>query len=175
MKAKAAGITGTILIIFIIAISAPFFIPQLFGIHAYAVLTGSMEPVYSEGCVVYVKTEEAAKIKAGDVITFMMGADSQQVTTHRVVENDTQNEVFITKGDANEAADAEEVSYKRLIGKVVGSLPHFGNFALLLDTAAGKAAEMIVLIVGALLWYLSDVLKKKENKSACVDEEKRIG
>lgn len=54
MSGKLCNFAGALLIVRVILTSAPFFIPGLFGIQSFSVLTGSMEPMYPKNSVVYV-------------------------------------------------------------------------------------------------------------------------
>lgn len=157
---KLCNFAGTMLVILVILISAPFFIPALFGIQSFSVLTGSMEPMYPKNSVVYVKTTDPGDIGIGDIITFYKNADSNEVITHRVVRVDREKQAFHTKGDANKSEDVEEVSYSRVVGRVVYTVPHIGFIAMFVQTTAGKVCEVVVLIAGAMLWYISALLKK---------------
>ena len=45
---------------------------RLVGLNPYVVLSGSMEPAYQTGSLIYVKKVDPFTLQAGDVITFMM-------------------------------------------------------------------------------------------------------
>mgnify|MGYP002733278848 CR=1 FL=1 len=49
---------------------------RLFGLQVFAVLSGSMEPTYHVGALVYVKEADAFELESGDVITFMVDEDT---------------------------------------------------------------------------------------------------
>lgn len=92
---------------------------RLVGLSPYVVLSGSMEPAYQTGSLIYVKKVDPFTLQAGDVITFMMNEDT--VATHRIVgvvpdEEDSTVIRFRTKGDANEFEDGTLVHYKNVIG-----------------------------------------------------------
>ena len=55
------------------------------GLTPYAVLSGSMEPSYHVGSLIYVKKVDPAEVKVGDPITFVVN-DELLVATHRVVD-----------------------------------------------------------------------------------------
>ena len=57
---------------------------RLAGIRTFTVLSGSMEPTYHVGSLIYVNKVDSAAIRPGQVITFML--DENTVATHRVVE-----------------------------------------------------------------------------------------
>ncbi len=58
---------------------------RLVGLSAYSVLSGSMEPAYHVGSLIYVKPVDPANVKVGDAITFVVNEDLL-VATHRVVD-----------------------------------------------------------------------------------------
>ena len=57
---------------------------KIFGYQIYTVMSGSMEPVYHVGSLIYVKEVDTDTLEKGDVITFM--ADEDTVVTHRIDE-----------------------------------------------------------------------------------------
>lgn len=57
---------------------------RLFGVEVYAVLSGSMEPEYPTGSLIYVKDVPLEELEVNDVITFRMGGNT--TATHRIVE-----------------------------------------------------------------------------------------
>lgn len=57
---------------------------RLLGFSPYAVLSGSMEPAYHVGDLIYVEKVAPEEIKVGDPITFVLN-DDLVAATHRVV------------------------------------------------------------------------------------------
>ena len=57
---------------------------RVFGMQVFTVLSGSMEPVYHVGSLIYVKETDPMTLQPGDVITFML--DENTVATHRIVD-----------------------------------------------------------------------------------------
>ena len=58
---------------------------RVLGLTPYAVLSGSMEPTYRVGSLIYVKKTDPADVQVGDPITFVVNEDLM-VATHRVVD-----------------------------------------------------------------------------------------
>ena len=56
---------------------------RLIGLQVFTVLSGSMEPTYRVGSLIYVKDVDAVELERGDVITFMF--DENTVATHLIV------------------------------------------------------------------------------------------
>lgn len=105
---KTLNTISNVLVVLLIALTLVLGGAWLAGLRTYTVLSGSMEPTYHTGSVIYVKKIAAEDIQAGTVITFMLNEDT--VVTHRVVEVVPDEEDptvlrFRTKGDANDAED----------------------------------------------------------------------
>ena len=76
--------------------------PDLFGYAPAIVLTGSMEPLFDQGDMIFIKkVDDMNEIKKGDVICFVdPGGDGVALLTHRVVTDPVDGKVR-TAGDAN--------------------------------------------------------------------------
>lgn len=113
---------------------------RLLGLKNYIVLSGSMEPAYHVGSLVYVKPVEPDTLEEGEVITFRLTGDS--MVTHRIAEviGSGENVQFRTKGDANDIEDGGLVPASNVVGKVIFSMPFLGYAASFIQTAAGRAA-----------------------------------
>ena len=108
---KFIKIVTDILLVIVLVMAAVLYIPRLMGLKTYKVLSGSMEPEYHVGSVVYVEKSLIDDIEVGDVITFY-------------IDDDTES--FRTKGDANEIEDGGSVAYDKVVGKVVLNVPYLG-------------------------------------------------
>ena len=132
---------------------------RLFGVTPYAVLSGSMEPTYHTGALLYVKPVDHTTLQSGDVITYMLSEN--MVATHRIVEviPDEADPGIIryrTKGDANNTADSSLVHYRNVIGTPVFTLPLLGYVSHYVQNPPGLYVAIAVLILMALLILLQD-------------------
>ena len=135
---------------------------RVVGLTPYVVLSGSMEPTYHTGSLIYVKKVDLFTIEAGDPITFMLSEDT--IATHRVVgvvpdENDNTVVRFRTKGDAHEAEDGSLVHYKNVIGSPVFSIPYLGYVSDYITNPPGMYIGFTVLAVIILMLFAPDLLK----------------
>lgn len=146
----------------VIALMIPLTVPKLFGLKLYGVLSGSMEPLYKVGGVVYVKEATADEIRVGDVISYTNFEGVDIVTTHRVKE--ICDDAFITKGDANNTTDPEPVRFSRLIGKPVFYLPFFGSISTFIFSVKGLCVGIVVFGITASLWIVADMISPSEKK-----------
>lgn len=158
---KILNILATLIIALIVALCAVIMLPRVFSYEVYGILSGSMLPNYPIGSIIYVDQVEASEIEVGDVITFNMAADSDVVATHRVVEINTEEENFITKGDNNDNVDSSPVSFQRLIGRVVLCIPVLGYVTAFIQSSHGIIASIGAIIIVFILWFLSDYFKKR--------------
>lgn len=156
-----SGLASGLVLLICIAV-LPLSLPKLLGIQVYGVLTGSMEPEYSVGGVVYVQECDTAILQLGDVITYTLGTDTEAVMTHRIVGIDENTGGFQTKGDANNTTDVGLVAPSRVVGKVVFYLPHMAYFASVLNSSKGLVYVAVVFIVAVILWMLADIVKKSQ-------------
>lgn len=141
---------------------------RVIGFQPFAVLSGSMEPQYEVGSLIYVRSVDYKDIKDGDVITFMMDEDT--VATHRVVgivpdDEDPAVLRYRTKGDANENEDGTLVHYKNIIGCPVDfSLPKLGYVASYISSPPGMYIAMGCGACLILLVFLPDLFSKEDEK-----------
>ena len=138
---------STIVMIIIVLLAFLLVVVRFFGLTPYAVISGSMEPTYSVGSIVYVKEVEKEDLHINDPVTFVT-EHSSAVVTHRIVEI-KENNVFVTKGDANNTLDGD-LPFENIIGKPIFSLPYLGFISVYLNSTQGKI--LLILMVSILLF-----------------------
>lgn len=137
---------------------------RLFGLHPYSVLSGSMEPTYHTGSLIYVKDVPPEDVEVGDPITFVLD-ENLTIATHRVIEIDAATQHFTTKGDANEYADAKPVHFKNLIGVPVFTIPGLGYFANYIQHPPGRYVAIAAAAVLLLLAFVPDLFDDEKKKT----------
>lgn len=161
---KAWNVITSVLVAAVVIIALLLVGGKLFGLQVYAVLSGSMEPAYHVGSVIYVRQVDPSEIRVGDAITFVMN-EQGTVATHRVVRIDGANSSFYTKGDANDYPDAAPVHYNNLLGTPVFTVPYLGYISSFVQSPPGiyYAVGFCAALLAAA--FLPDLLgggKKKE-------------
>ena len=135
--------------------------PIVMGYKPVVVLSGSMEPSYHVGSVIYYKDTAFKDIEKGDAITFKIDGDT--LVTHRVVEKNDISMTFITKGDANEGNDQNPVNYQNVVGKTMTfSVPYVGFILNSPYKIMGIVAIGGILVINIALSYVGN--GKKEEK-----------
>ncbi|MCR1870089.1 signal peptidase I [Longicatena caecimuris] len=157
---KISNILSTLLLIVVVILACIFFVPRLFGIQTMAVLSGSMEPHFHVGSLVFVKDAEITDFEKDDIVTFKIG-NGDTVVTHRVTQ--VTKKGLKTKGDANHSEDGGLVTSANLVGKAFSfSIPVLGYLAVYMSSQTG-----IILLIGAIilvfvLSYIGSLFDKKE-------------
>ena len=160
---KIWDIFSTIVVVLMVLAAIFLMGSRLLGYQCYTVISGSMEPEYHVGDLIYVKKVPVSEITVGTPITFVLNEDLV-VATHRVIEVDAANQRFYTKGDANEIADSEPVHFNNVIGVPQFSIPKLGYVS---DFVQNPPGTYITVAVGAVLIFFAfvpDMFSKKEKE-----------
>ena len=149
---------------------------RVFGLQVFTVLSGSMEPAYHTGSVIYVKDVDYRELGEGDPITFMLNENT--VATHRIVgvvpdEKDPSVIRYRTKGDANDAEDGALVHYKNVIGTPVFTIPYLGYVANYIQNPPGTYIAMSGGAFILLLVVLPEVFAKPGKKEEKPGRQKK--
>lgn len=145
----------------IVVLAAVFLLgSRLVGFRIFNIVSGSMEPKYSVGDLIYVKEVDPATVRPGDVITFVLNEDLV-VATHRVTRIDSEKQHFYTKGDANETEDGSPVHFKNLIGVPQFAIPGLGYVSDFIQHSPGMYITIAAVAILMVLAFIPDFVKKK--------------
>lgn len=165
VTAKITHILSIFCYIFI-GIYAIICLPILFKYKPLVVLTGSMEPTFKVGSIIYYKQVPQNEIKKGDIITFKY---DDTFISHRV--NNIEGQLYETKGDANNTPDLKKITYSDIVGKDANfCIPYLGYYVKFIND------HMYLLIIVAVIlvadFILSNIGKKEpDNKEEKKNEE----
>ena len=166
--AHVSRVVGMVLLVLVVALAVVLVTLRLLGCTPFAVLSGSMEPTYPVGSLVYVRAAEGADVRPGDPVTFV--ADERgTVATHRVVAVDTDAQLLITKGDANNTLDGSPVSFANVIGRPFVCIPGAGYVAAWLWQPPGIVVVGVALVALAAWAFVprANGGGRTENAVAC--------
>ena len=163
---KTWNIVSTALVVLIVLCAVFLMGSRLMGYECYTVISGSMEPKYMVGDLIYVKEVDVNSIKTGDDITFILNEDLV-VATHQVVRVDAENQRFYTKGLANEIEDQDPVHFNNVIGVPQFSIPKLGYVSDFVQNPPGRYVTIAVcaLLILNLFMGSSDSKKSKKEES----------
>ena len=165
MKAfkRVYNIIVTVIVVIAVIVAMLVAGVRLFGVTPYTVLSGSMEPKYHVGSVIYVVPADADGLEVGDAITFRL--DSGVVVTHEIVkvDEDEKGLFFVTQGLANNTPDGSPVREDAIIGKATFSIPYLGYLADFLKTPYVRYVIIGVIAILILLSFLSPSDENEEH------------
>lgn len=124
-------------------------IPILARYHPLVVLSGSMEPTYKVGSILYYKETLGKNLKEGDVITYI--SDNGSFISHRIVS--IKDDLITTKGDANNVVDAVKTPISNVKGKVAKlNLPFMGYYIQAVNN------HLTIVIIVSIIILVSEFL-----------------
>ncbi len=143
---------------------------NLFGYQLKTVLSGSMEPSIKTGSILAMKeVDDPSLFQKGDIITFK--TDEAITITHRIMEVQQSGQSYVTKGDANNAADPSPVPADNVIGSYTGlTVPYVGYVLSFANSKEGAALLLVIpgifliLYAGFTVWRTLHHLDQQETK-----------
>lgn len=164
---KTLNFLTTILVVIVMLLAVALVGVRLLGFQVYTVLSGSMEPNFHVGSLIYVKEVDYKTLKVGDPITYLVDKDT--VVTHRIIEvlvdeEDPNTIRYFTQGDANDVPDAVSVHYKNILGKPVFSIPYLGYVSAYIQHPPGMYIAIAAGAILIMLVFLPDLFASEEPK-----------
>lgn len=135
-------------------------LPMPLGFGAAIVLSGSMEPTFSEGDLIIATRSDT--VAADDIVVYQ---ERDHLVVHRVMEVD--GDQLITKGDANNAPD-EPINMSAVKGTVQFWIPGAGEIVSAIKTPMGT----ICLVAAAIA--LVEIPRRKEKRKDDDERQKII-
>lgn len=127
-----------------------------------SILTGSMEPEIQTGSLIIIKSVPEDQLMTGDVITYRPIEGRSILVTHRIVNKNSEDNSFITQGDANNIPDSDPVYFGSIAGKVIFTIPFLGYLVNYLKTPQGIIIFVLFIVLCEIIWRL--IPKRKSNK-----------
>lgn len=162
---KIHDIFSKVIVVVLVSLTVMLVGVRIFGLHVFTVLSGSMEPVYPTGSLIYVKAVDPDELATGDVITYLIRDNT--VVTHRIAgvvpdENDPSILRFRTKGDANNTEDMMLVHENNIIGSPVFCIPYIGYVANFIQNPPGTYITVAVASLLLMIMFIPDLFVREE-------------
>lgn len=152
-----------VLVVVVVAAAVLLVGVRVFGLTPYTVLSGSMEPTYPTGSLIYVRDAEKESLEVGDPITYVLN-DGGVIVTHRIIEIDSENGCVYTKGDANETPDGSPVLYENIIGTPEFCVPKLGYLSAMISRPPGLYIACGIAAAAVIGAFLPDLLIKDKSE-----------
>jgi signal peptidase I len=139
--------------------------PAVMGIRSFIVQSGSMQPLFPVGSMVY--AQQKSTYNEGEIITFIN--DQNKNITHRIVAKEKKDNktVYVTKGDANNTVDNSVAAEDKIIGKVFFYVPYMGIVTNLLKSPLYFVGFIIVpglVFIAIELWSIKNEIVRNTEK-----------
>lgn len=142
--------------------------PMIFGEKPLVVLSGSMEPTYKVGSIIYYhKVQNKDEIEVGKAITFKSKDDSTLIS-HRI--NSIENGKITTKGDANSSVDQRLLSYDEVLG--IDSefcVPYVGYYVRYVNEHRFVIWIAVIILVSEFLLSNAETFGINKNKEGRIE------
>ena len=173
---RILNITSTVIVVLAVVLAVLLVGVRIIGLQVFTVLSGSMEPEFHTGALIYVKKVDPAELEVRDVITFML--DEHTVATHRIIEivpdeEDPSVIRFRTQGDANNAPDGTLVHCKNVIGSPVFSIPLLGYVSAYIQEPPGTYVAISVAAIFLVLVFLPDLFSEPSEEEKKKAQQKK--
>ncbi|MEG2250337.1 MAG: signal peptidase I [Bacilli bacterium] len=140
------------------------FVPSIFGHKPLVVVSGSMEPNLKVGSILYYHKEDLNNFNTADILVYKT---KDHIISHRIV---SQSEIgFMTKGDANNVADSNEIFNQQVLGKGTDwCIPYIGYYA---SYIYNHKYILYIAISILIIDLCNDYYTIRKKKVGVVDEE----
>lgn len=164
---KIWNITSTALVILAVLLAVLLMGARLLGFQVYNIISGSMEPVYNRGDLVYVQpVKNISQLKVGDVVSYVQN-EELVVVTHRIVRIDVENNRVHTKGETNDTEDPP-VHFNNVIGVVRFHIPWMGYVSDWVQHPPGMYISVGVAAVLMVVVFIPNPFAKKKGEESTV-------
>ena len=136
-------------------------LPMPFGIGAAVVQSGSMEPTFSKGDLLFVIDKQNYDV--GDIVVYQ---SKNILVVHRIIS--TNGTKITTKGDANNTAD-DPFNAEDIKGTVVACIPAIGYLIDFFKTPLG-----ILLLMGCAILLVELSFRKEKKREAYSEKALRV-
>ena len=127
----------------------------------YVIVSPSMVPTIQIDDAIVIKRNDRDNYQIGDIITFMSNDANYQgkTITHRIVEKSklsNERSLYVTKGDNNPVVDPFTVDTASIYGKVLFTIPKFGNVQSFFSKPTNY---FLCLLVASFVFIIYELLR----------------
>jgi signal peptidase len=129
------------------------FILPLVNLNPLSVNSDNMEPNYTVGDLVLIREIDITKIYSDDVIAYTSYEGKYAYDISRILKKNIEKRHFEVRDDNNPEATSE-VSYVRVLGKVVYDIPYIGYVNNFISETRGKIISSTIILGLLVIPYL---------------------
>lgn len=130
-----------------VGLSVFFSVGLLGQLRIFTNTSNSMLPAIDRGSLSLVEKQKEDSYEVGDIVTFYAKVGNKEdIITHRIYR--IGGNVYLTKGDRNEAVDTEVLRPRLIIGKVTANIFYLGYWVSFIKSTLGN---LLLIIIPALI------------------------
>lgn len=164
------AIFTSVIVIAALVVAIVWILPMAFGARPVTVLSGSMDPTFSAGDVIWVDTDKE-NVGIGQIIVFHPEAYNNDLVTHRVIATNTGSEkTYVTQGDNNNSSD-DPIVEGQIVGVVKPPLSYIGvENSFISFPKVGYLQQhlltigVIIISLSIVMWVISAFISKSRKK-----------
>lgn len=185
-KGLAGDIIGIILCVILIPIIVvnivlivntyihPDKIPGVFGYRPVIVLSGSMEPEFMIGDLIFIQDVDTEQLQKGDVVCYL---ENGAAVTHRIEEvtEEDGETIYTTRGDANNTEDQIQVKESQIQGMYKGKkITGAGDAVMFMQSTTGMVLFLVCPVLILIIWdfiYRRKADRREQEQRKALEEE----
>lgn len=155
--------------------------PSMFGMRIFRVISVSMRPTIGKGDCILVKSTDTSSLVKGDIITFRSRNPRIKgyYNTHRIfdIQKDEQTgeNIYITKGDNNAYPDTYSVTQDEIVGKYVRTIIGGRTISSFITFIMKKWNYFLFIIVPILLCVITCIYELIKEIVTTIKSAKTLG
>jgi len=132
-------------------------IPKMLGLPIAIVKSDAMEPTYSSGSLLFVKSVDAENLIVGEAITYFVN-QGEQIYTRRI------EQVMYTIGDIQDHMETTKIRKSQLLGQPLFHLPRIGHLVTSETVSIVKKLYLVFTIYITATAFLVMISQIKQGK-----------
>ena len=129
------------------------FVLPMFKLNPLSVNSDNMEPNYSMGSLVLLRETDVTEIYPDDVIAYSSSNEKYGYDISRIIGKNIEKRHFEIRDD-NNSGSKNEISYVRVLGKVVYEIPYMGYVNNFIGETSGKIISSTIILGLLVIPYL---------------------
>ncbi|EHG27758.1 signal peptidase I [Enterococcus saccharolyticus] len=138
-------------------------IPKMLGLPIAIVKSDAMEPTYSSGSLLFVKSVDAENLIVGEAITYFVN-QGEQIYTRRIAAIDQNEQVMYTIGDIQDHMETTKIRKSQLLGQPLFHLPRIGHLVTSETVSIVKKLYLVFTIYITATTFLVMISQIKQGK-----------
>lgn len=146
---------------------------SILGYRVFTVNDNELSPKYKANDIIVTKDYDPSKLKVGDNISYIGNCCGQggRIINHKIIKIDAETNKITTNG-INSGTRDTVISYKQVIGKIIGVLPVINFMHHVLKNIIGFFIVVVFPLTFAIISLIIETIKDKKTEKLEKEENK---